>query len=65
MKILLATDGSPYSQTAGKLLARLAWPPTRELTVLSVVDRLELLTATMETGQDDEQDAGEQLQQGD
>ena len=62
MHILLATDGSPFSQVAGNLLSRLPWPPTCELTVMSAVDKLELLPLTEENGQEDEQEAGQQLQ---
>ncbi|WP_143308124.1 universal stress protein [Candidatus Entotheonella palauensis] len=43
MNILLATDGSHFSQAAGHFLTRLPWPSNCELTVLSVVDKPELL----------------------
>ena len=36
MKILLATDGSRFSQDAAQLVMRLPWPASRDLTVLSV-----------------------------
>ncbi len=63
MKILLATDGSPFSQVAGDLLTRLPWPSTRELTVLTVVDKLQLPTPTEKSAQDETHQAGQQLQQ--
>jgi nucleotide-binding universal stress UspA family protein len=44
MNILFATDGSRYANIAGHLVARLPWPATRELTVLSVIDEPQLLS---------------------
>lgn len=63
MKILLATDGSPFSQVASALVTRLPWPATHELTVLSVVDKLAWLPAAETGGQDDEHGAHQRLEQ--
>jgi nucleotide-binding universal stress UspA family protein len=63
MKILLATDGSPFSRAASALVMRLPWPKTRELTVLSVVDKPAWLPAAKAGGQDDEHSAYQRLQQ--
>ena len=38
MKILLATDGSQYSQLAARSIAERPWPPGTEVRVLSVAD---------------------------
>jgi nucleotide-binding universal stress UspA family protein len=62
MKILLATDGSLVSQATGALVARLPWPATRELTVLSVVDKLASLPTAETRGQGDEHGAHQQMQ---
>ncbi len=63
MKMMLATDGSPFSQAAGQLLRRLPWPSTRELTVLSVVDHLSWLPTIEASGRNDDDHADQQLQQ--
>ena len=39
MKILLSVDGSPYSDAAMELIARVPWPASSEVTVLRVVER--------------------------
>lgn len=41
MHILLAIDGSPFSAAAGDLLRRMPMPSTPELTLLTVVDKLD------------------------
>jgi nucleotide-binding universal stress UspA family protein len=41
MHILLAIDGSPFSEAAGHLLRRIPMPPVSELTLLTVVDKLD------------------------
>ena len=38
MKILLATDGSPCSETAVEEVARRPWPPDTQVRVISVVE---------------------------
>ena len=53
MQILLAIDGSPFSEAAGELLRRIPMPSTPELTLLTVVDSLD----------DEEHDARQELQQ--
>ena len=63
MKVLLATDGSPAAQAAGNLLRRLPWPSTRELTVLSVVDKLDLLLPAQENILEETYNQNAQLQQ--
>lgn len=45
MKILLATDGSPHSQAAVAILRRIPFPPGSDLTVVTVVEQSELLSA--------------------
>lgn len=62
MNILLATDGSPFSQAAGDLLTRLPWPSPSELTVLSVVDKLEPPSTTEKSDQDPTYQAVQQAQ---
>jgi nucleotide-binding universal stress UspA family protein len=64
MHILLATDGSRFSQAAGNLLMRLPWPATRALTVLSVVDKPEWLSSREKRTEDDRLHEGQQLRQG-
>jgi nucleotide-binding universal stress UspA family protein len=41
MHILLAIDGSPFSEAAGDLLRRIPMPSTPELTLLAVMDKLD------------------------
>lgn len=45
MKILLAVDGSPFSEEAVKEVARRPWPPGSEIKVVSVVGPVNALTA--------------------
>ncbi len=46
MKIVLATDGSSHAQAAVDVLKRLPFPPRSELTVLTVVKKVEPVAAT-------------------
>ncbi len=62
MNILLATDGSPFSQAARELLMRLSWPATRQLTVLSVVDKLKWPSQTEASEPEDASQDSQQLQ---
>jgi nucleotide-binding universal stress UspA family protein len=62
MQILLATDGSPSSAYAGDLLKRLPLPPDSALTILTVIDKLEILPAPEEMV-NDERGAHQQWQQ--
>jgi nucleotide-binding universal stress UspA family protein len=63
MKILLATDGSPSATFAGNLLACMPLPPGSELTLLTVVDKLDMLPALEEMVSDGERQARQQWQQ--
>src|ERR687884_196015 len=45
MKILLATDGSPCSDTAVAEVARRPWPPDTQVRIISVVEPPGALTA--------------------
>ena len=63
MKILLATDGSTFSRAAGNLVSHLPWPSTRELIVLNVIDKLELLPPTDTSVQDESHHAQQQWHQ--
>ena len=63
MNILLATDGSRFSQAAGRLVARLPWRETCELTVLSVIDEPELLSTSEQHPENETPQEGQQFQQ--
>lgn len=48
MKILLATDGSQYSQLAARSIAERPWPPGTEVRILSVADHHVRLYASVD-----------------
>ena len=57
MKIVLATDGSSHAQAAVDVLKRLPFPPRSELTVLTVVKKVEPVAATGAVVGDESRDA--------
>jgi hypothetical protein len=63
MKILLATDGSSNATFAGDILTRLPLPPHSALTILTVVDTLQMLPAFEEAVTDGERHVYQQWQQ--
>lgn len=63
MKIVLATDGSPSAAFAGHMLTRLPLPPSSELTILTVVDKLDVPPAPEEVVSDGERHAHQTWQQ--
>jgi nucleotide-binding universal stress UspA family protein len=61
MKIMLATDGSSHAQVAVDVLKRLPFPPRSELTVLTVVKKVEPVAAIGAVVDDESREALGQL----